>query len=333
MGKIGEDIYKDKSLGAFYGLAIGDALGVESEGKTYLQIKSKWGLITDFLTDSPAGSDDTEFAVFNTFLLHKYGLNISSKDFHYEWKEQISSIQIPLKGAGFSELMTVENIRNNLLPPNSGFHQHSWSDGLAMRVVPFGIVSAGNIELAKKLTLADGSVTHSGEGIVGGIAVATAISAAFEFNDIEQIFNIVLDNIDNDSWTYRSIKSAIKIGFESENLDDCLINLNKEIVCDYYYWSDLAPEAVALSFGVLAFSKGEFTQSVIGGVNVGRDTDTIAAIAGAISGALNGFDKIPTKWTDKIFEVKGTCIKAVSSIKIEDCVEKLIQLRNENEQN
>lgn len=331
MVKLDIQNYRNKALGAFYGLAIGDALGIESEGKTYKQIKDKWGLITDFLNDNPSGSDDTEFAVFNALLLEKYGLGISSNDFYNEWKNQIASIKIPMKGAGFSELMTVENIRHNLLPPNSGFHLHSWSDGLAMRVVPFGIVSNGVIDLAKKLTIADGSVTHSGEGLNGGIAVASAISAAFKFEEILKIIEVALSNIDEDSWTYRAIKAATKIGTESETLDDCLVNLSKEIVCDYYYWSDLAPEAVALSFGVLAYSKGEFTQSVIAGVNVGRDTDTIAAISGAISGAINGFDKIPTKWTDKIFEVKGSCIKSVASIKIEDCVDKLIKLRNDNE--
>lgn len=331
MSKIEEEKFRNKALGAFFGLAIGDALGVESEGKTYEQIKNKWGLITDFLSDYPAGSDDTEFAVFNTLLLSKYGIEISSKDIFNEWKEQMATILLPLKGAGFSELMTIENIRNNLLPPVSGFHLHSWSDGLAMRVVPFGILSAGNIELAKKLTITDGSVTHSGEGIIGGIAVATAISAAFEFSELNIIFDTALNSIDQDSWTFRSIKSAIKIGYEANSLDECLIKLNEVIVPGYYYWSDLAPEAVALSFGILAFSKGDFTNSVIGGVNVGRDTDTIAAIAGAIAGALNGFDKIPVKWIEKIYEVKGTCIKSVSNIKIRDCVENIILLRNKNE--
>lgn len=330
MEKLDNQNYRNKALGAFYGLAIGDALGVESEGKTHEQIKSKWGLITDFVSTEPAGSDDTEFAVLNTLLLKKYGIKISSKDFYYEWKNQIASIKIPMKGAGFSELMTVKNIRNSLTPPDSGFHLHSWSDGLAMRVVPFGIVSDGNIELAKKLTIEDGSVTHSGEGLNGGIAAATAISAAFKFKETKQIIEATLCNLNKDCWTYRAIKEATKIGLASDNLDDCLVNLNKEIVCDYYYWADLAPEAVALSFGVLAFANGDFSKSVIAGVNVGRDTDTIAAICGAISGAMNGFDKIPSKWTKKIFEVKGSCIKSVASIKIEDCVDILIKLRNNN---
>ncbi len=320
-------LYRNKALGAFYGLAIGDALGVESEGKTYLQIKNKWGQITDFLNEDPAGSDDTEFAVFNTLLLDKYGLDISTTDFYNEWKEQISAISKPLSGAGFSEIMAVENIRNGLLPPYSGFHSHSWSDGLAMRVLPFGIVSAGNIKLAKKLTLADGSVTHSGEGIMAGIATAAAISAAFSFNDINKITKAALTSIDEDCWTYRAIQSAIKIGLEATDLNDCLLKLNDEVVCDYYYWSDLAPEAIALSFGILTFSKGDFVQSVTGGVNVGRDTDTIAAIAGAISGAMNGFDNVPGKWVKKIFEVKGSCISSLSSVRIDECVEKLIQLR------
>ena len=34
-------------------------------------------------------------------------------------------------------------------------------------------------------------------------------------------------------------------------------------------------------------------KSVMAGANVGFDTDTIASMAGALSGALNGFDSVP----------------------------------------
>lgn len=331
MAKINFDVYRNKAMGAFYGLAVGDALGVKSEGLNYLQIKDKWGFIDDFLDENPSGSDDTEFAVFNTLLLKKYGLNITTKDFYNEWKEQISNITIPLKGAGFSELMTVENIRNNIFPPTSGMHLHGWSDGLAMRVVPFGIVACGDNEIAKNLTIKDGLVSHSSEGINGGIAVSIAISSGFLSNKIEDIFELVLSSIEHDSWTYRAISSAIEIGGKSQSMDECIKRLNEELVCSYYYWSDLAPEAVSLSFGILSFTKGNFIDSVLGGVNIGRDTDTIAAICGAISGAINGYNSIPEKWRSKIIDVKGTCIKSLKDTKLNYCVDELIKIRNNHE--
>ncbi len=36
-------------------------------------------------------------------------------------------------------------------------------------------------------------------------------------------------------------------------------------------------------------------------VNLGEDTDTVAAIAGGLAGALYGYDDIPKKWLDTLY--------------------------------
>lgn len=43
-----------------------------------------------------------------------------------------------------------------------------------------------------------------------------------------------------------------------------------------------------------------FEECIIGAVNHGGDADTIAAIAGSMSGARFGYDAIPKKWVDKL---------------------------------
>ena len=35
-------------------------------------------------------------------------------------------------------------------------------------------------------------------------------------------------------------------------------------------------------------------------VNLGEDTDTTASVAGALAGAVYGFDSIPTEWIEKL---------------------------------
>ena len=42
---------KDRARGSFIGLAVGDALGSPTEGKTSDEIFSRWGRVTDFLTE------------------------------------------------------------------------------------------------------------------------------------------------------------------------------------------------------------------------------------------------------------------------------------------
>ncbi|HSP87443.1 MAG TPA: ADP-ribosylglycohydrolase family protein [Ignavibacteriaceae bacterium] len=320
--------FLDKAKGCLFGLAIGDALGVHSEGMSPDKIKEKYNFVSDFLSDDPTGSDDTEFALFNSLLLLKYGKEITADDIAKEWKENLATQKGSFKGAGFSELMAIENLRKGLDPPQSGMHAHSWSDGLAMRVAPFGIINPGNSKISSELAERDGSVTHSGEGVYCGKVVVAAISTAMINNDLNEIFNTAIKVIPENSWCYRSLKEAISIGENSANVKDALPKLYEKIAFNFYHWSDLGPEAVGLSFGILAASKGDFTGAVLGGVNIGRDTDTIAAIAGSIIGAKIGFQKIPEKWSSRISNSKGICIKKVKDINLSDISSELVKLIN-----
>jgi hypothetical protein len=119
-----------------------------------------------------------------------------------------------------------------------------------------------------------------------------------------------------DSWTARSIREAAAIGATAKSVWDALPLLYDRIACSYYFWCDVGPEAVGLAFGVLAAARGKFEDAVLGGVNVGRDTDTIAAIAGAIAAARAGLGVIPEKWVRRVQLAPGVCIKSVKDMNI-----------------
>jgi ADP-ribosylglycohydrolase len=57
-------------------------------------------------------------------------------------------------------------------------------------------------------------------------------------------------------------------------------------------------EVVGESFAMFWLTKGDPKQCMIAGSSLGRDTDCIASIAGAIAGAFKGIDAIPKDWVD-----------------------------------
>ncbi|MGH3376323.1 MAG: ADP-ribosylglycohydrolase family protein, partial [Actinoallomurus sp.] len=159
----------DRARGCLLGLAAGDALGRPAENLTPEEITRRWGRLTE-LEPGPdgtaAGTDDTEYAIFVALLLETYGSALTSEDVARTYREQILPIAGPMKGAGFSELGTIEALRRGLEPPLTGLsHRHGWSDGLAMRAAPYGIFAAGDPEEAARLVTADGAVSQSGEGV------------------------------------------------------------------------------------------------------------------------------------------------------------------------
>lgn len=122
-----------RARGCLLGLAIGDAMGAPAENMTAEAIAQRWGSIDGFLTDRPAGTDDTEYAAFSALLLLEHGDDLTSDHVADAWVDHLAGQQGGFAGAGFSELGTIENLRAGHRPPASGRHMHSWSDGLAMR--------------------------------------------------------------------------------------------------------------------------------------------------------------------------------------------------------
>jgi len=314
---------QDRARGSFIGLAVGDALGNPTEGKTPNQILKQWGRVTDFLSDDQGGSDDTEFALFNAQLLLQKKKELTSLDVAEAWRKKIINSTNNYKGAGFSEMLAIQNLLKGLQPPQSGQHLHSWSDGLAMRVTPFGIASFWEPKFAAHLARIDGSVSHSGEGIYGGQAVAVAIAMAMAGAPLDVIVQSALEVIPKDSWTASSIIRGLQIGYNATDVWNVLETLHKTLVCSYYFWTDIAPEAVGLAFGLITAAKGKFEDAVLGAVNIGRDTDTIAAITGAICGALHGIQIVPEKWINRISVSRGTCINSVKGLNIIDVADDL----------
>jgi ADP-ribosylglycohydrolase len=57
-----------------------------------------------------------------------------------------------------------------------------------------------------------------------------------------------------------------------------------------------AIEELPIALGMLVVAGGNYRDAVLGGVNYGRDSDSIATMAGAISGAMHGLPAVPADW-------------------------------------
>jgi ADP-ribosylglycohydrolase len=51
---------------------------------------------------------------------------------------------------------------------------------------------------------------------------------------------------------------------------------------------------------IFQMAKGDAREAIVAGVNMGRDTDCVAAVAGGIAGALTGASSIPEKWITQL---------------------------------
>jgi ADP-ribosylglycohydrolase len=61
-----------------------------------------------------------------------------------------------------------------------------------------------------------------------------------------------------------------------------------------------AIEELPIALGLLVATGGDYAETVLGGVNYGRDSDSIASMGGALAGALGGADSLRRDWVDEV---------------------------------
>ncbi|MFI2199448.1 ADP-ribosylglycohydrolase family protein [Streptomyces sp. NPDC020192] len=135
----------------------------------------------------------------------------------------------------------------------------------------------------------DGQVSHEGEGIYGGQAVAAGVAAVMARAAVAVVIASALAVIPDDSCTARSLRRGPLRGGHRR------LPPNRP-----------GPEAVALAFGAYAAADGDFREAVLTAVDMGRDADTTAAPAGALSGAPQGISAIPPSWSSAIGPARRT---------------------------
>lgn len=303
----------DRIYGALIGQAVGDALGAPTEGMSREAITSTYGWVEDFVRDDPAGTDDTEYAVLSARTILKRGHELTLADVTAAWRDTLLGQEGGFDHGGFSEMAAIKNLRAGLVAPQTGSDNcEMWSDGTAMRITPVGVFCAGDPGEAARLAAIDAQVSHARDGIYCAQAIAAAVAVALVESSWEAVIAAGLGAVPPDSWSARTIAKAVDIGRRAPDLRAAVDELYDEISIFHYPWADVAPEATALAFGVLAAARGDYVEAVLGGVNVGRDADTIAAMAGGMAGALHGAQAVPESWRNRINLVRGECITATA---------------------
>lgn len=317
----------DRARGALLGLAIGDAMGAPTEGMTLSAIRDRWGRVRGFVDPDAAGTDDTEYAVLCARGVLRAGAALTSRHVADTWLEALRAQRSGFNRAGFSEMIAIANLHAGMEPPASGQRNaETWSDGAAMRVAPIGVFAAGDPALAARMARADAEVSHSRDGVWCAQAVAAGVAVAMVSDPADgagPVLDAMLAALPEDSWSARTARRALEIGARAATPQDAEEELFATIPLRHYMWADVAPEAVALTIGLLRATDAT-PAAIESGVNIGRDSDTIAAMAGAVAGALHGAGAFDAAHVAQVRSVTGQCIQATAGTDLVELADALV---------
>lgn len=325
-----------RAHGALAGLALGDALGMPTQAMSPQEIRSVYGTITGLVDGDasqpyapgmPAGSvtDDTEQALLVASLLLRGRASSSGRvalnavEFAHAllaWEDSMIR-RGSLDLLGPSTKAALERVRAGEDPLTVG--GEGTTNGAAMRVTPIGIaVSTEDPEAFAEAVWSSCRVTHATrQGFQSAALVAATVSMGIDAArspslDLRSLLWKALTYVDSlperGAWTpdpdvVAATRRAMQLAANPASSSlECLV--------EQVGTSVASAHAIPMAFALLA--RDPSPQALLDAANLGGDTDTIGAIAGAILGAALGVEVLPADSLSMIEEVSQLGLSSVA---------------------
>ncbi len=294
MEKDGSEMMKDKFSGCLVGLAVGDALGMPFEGMRSEAIEKRYPQVTEFVPGRGLApgryTDDTKMMLCIAQSIAKQG-HVDPDDVAQCFIAWFDGGD--LRGMGRSCLEGILNLKLGVSWRESG-RRGKWAagNGAAMRIAPVGLIDAHDLERLKRDCWAISIITHdNSEAVAGATAVAYAIARLVSNGVDEEALLQAIAAFVGESHVAQHLEKAQSLLDADTPSEDALAALGT---------TGYVVETVASALYCFLRTPSDFLTTVSAAVRGGGDTDTIAAIAGAISGAYNGIANMPQRLVGQV---------------------------------
>ncbi|MFE4545877.1 ADP-ribosylglycohydrolase family protein [Streptomyces sp. NPDC056785] len=268
----------------------------------------------------PAGSvtDDTDQAVIVGHLLVEGGGSVDPLRLAEElvrWEKEMRA-KGSLDLLGPSTKAALDAVARGVPPREAG--RHGTTNGAAMRVTPVGIAfRARPLDHFLDRVVESCQVTHDTTlGIAGAAAVAAAVSTGIEGGSLDDAIGSAVDaaraGARRGHWV-AGADIAARIEWATQLVGGLPHDEALDTICALVGTSVASQESVPAAFAVLALSAGDPWRAGVMAANLGGDSDTIAAIAGAIAGAVHGLSALPEDAVATLREVNGLDLEPLTA--------------------
>ena len=275
------------------GLVIGDALGVPVEFKTreYLEENPVTEMIGHGTYNQPKGtwSDDTSLTLATMqSIVNKKGIDL--EDIMNEFLLYLTEskyCQDEMFDVGNTTVQAIE--RYNHYHPISecgGRGERDNGNGSLMRILPMAFIPDVTYDDIENVS----AITHAHPRSRIACVLYVEIARSMLENDLE-----ISEHIER---ACEKIKEYYKDSEELHHFDD-IFNSSYVVETGRSY---VIKTLEAVLYCLL--NTENYVDAVLTAVNLGRDTDTVAAIAGGLAGIYYGFDDIPREWIGEIDQIE-----------------------------
>jgi ADP-ribosyl-[dinitrogen reductase] hydrolase len=279
-----------RARGALLGLVIGNQLGVPTEHLTAGAIRAAFPNGVRDLQPPPAGSpydDDAAMCLLLAQSLAERG-EFDATDVAERWVEWLRSDG---RGVGVTTEQALRLIELGAEPFEAGRVARSGGaaagNGAVMRCIPVALRYHDNVEKLIRVSTQQAAITHADERCTWG-AAAVNLAARELLHGNPHFVEEVLHRLDGVAPRVL-VESIRRVPWEEER------DLPLAVPGQFGY----VVHCVEIAFWC-ALHRPSLEAALVFLVEAGGDTDTNAAVAGALLGARDGETAIPPRWLDQL---------------------------------
>lgn len=286
----GSPSLRERFAGCLLGLAVGDALGSHFEGQSPDWIRSRYPTPEALIADPPSTpwhyTDDTQMAIGVAEALIKDG-EIAEQSLCEAFVENYE----PYRGYGRGArviLQAMEEGQDCKHWANELFPGGSFGNGAAMRVAPVGLLFHRDVDRLWEQARLSALPTHVHPlGIEGAQLLALAVAVALRDEPFDG--PTLWEELRRRAAT-AEFQDRLQSAEQVQSPDD-LLRLGNGIA---------AQDSVVTSIACFTMHPGSYEEVVAKALLLGGDTDTIAAMAGALAGAHLGVESLPRRFLERL---------------------------------
>ena len=285
---------EDGFAGCLVGQALGDALGMPFEFMSSGSISARHARVVEFLPspDLAAGqyTDDTKMMLCISESMVEKG-HVNPEDIAERFVAWFDTGD--LRGIGNTCRESILRLKSGISWRDSG-SSGKWAagNGTAMRIAPVGLLDCQDLERLREDCWSTSIITHNNPEAVAGATVVAYVIARLVTGDLDEE-TLLADSADfvGESEVARNLFKAQGLLTSTTPTDEALAMLGT---------SGYVVETVASALYCFLRTPADFVTTVSTAIMGGGDTDTTAAVAGAISGAYNGLGNLPAHLVEQV---------------------------------
>lgn len=285
-GRLPSDVVRDRFRGTLLGIAVGEALGAPADYLTADQIVERYGYITEMIGGGCHGlqpgetTDATDMTLCLAESLAEVG-GFDAEDVMDRYLAWFDSVPLDMSLAVRTALLSYRSGTPWDLASRRAYEilgSPAAGNGSLMRCAPLALRYIDDPETRRAVSQRESTLTHF-DRLAGSACVAfnDLLVAAFH-DELETRLPLIAEAmLDED----KRVSATLRDGLEAE-------------VEEIHNSTFVLDTLCAAVWAVLHSESFEDALTIV--VNLGNDADTVAAITGALAGAVYGESGIPERW-------------------------------------